>query len=131
MKGILAAFAALVISLGVDAQDSWPSKPVKFIVPSSPGGGTDLYARILAQALGESLKQQFIVDNRPGASGNVGAAAAAKSVPDGYTLCFCFSGPVSLGASDVAPLDIFVDGYLRTLGSAEDLDCMKCSLMRR
>ena len=54
-------------------------------MPSSPGGGTDLYARILAQALGESLKQQFIVDNRPGASGNVGAAAAAKSVPDGYT----------------------------------------------
>jgi tripartite-type tricarboxylate transporter receptor subunit TctC len=54
-------------------------------VPSSPGGGTDLYARILAQALGESLKQQFIVENRPGASGNVGAAAAAKSAPDGYT----------------------------------------------
>jgi tripartite-type tricarboxylate transporter receptor subunit TctC len=85
MKGILAAFAALVISLGVNAQDSWPSKPVRFIVPSSPGGGTDLYARILAQALGESLKQQFIVENRPGASGNVGAAAAAKSAPDGYT----------------------------------------------
>ena len=85
MKRIFAAFAALVISLGVDAQDSWPSKPVRFIVPSSPGGGTDLYARILAQALGESLKQQFIVDNRPGASGNVGAAAAAKSAPDGYT----------------------------------------------
>src|SRR5206468_9314817 len=56
-----------------------------FIVPSSPGGGTDLYARILAQALSESLKQQFIVENRPGASGNIGAAAAAKSAPDGYT----------------------------------------------
>jgi tripartite-type tricarboxylate transporter receptor subunit TctC len=58
---------------------------VKFIVPSSPGGGTDLYARILAQALGDALKQQFVVDNRPGASGNIGAAAAAKSPPDGYT----------------------------------------------
>jgi tripartite-type tricarboxylate transporter receptor subunit TctC len=54
-------------------------------VPSSPGGGTDLYARILAQALGESLKQQFIVENRPGASGNIGAAAAAKAAPDGHT----------------------------------------------
>ena len=54
-------------------------------MPSSPGGGTDLYARILAQALGESLKQQFVVENRPGASGNIGAAAAAKAAPDGYT----------------------------------------------
>jgi tripartite-type tricarboxylate transporter receptor subunit TctC len=85
MRRILLAFALLVICATPAAQESWPSKPVKFIVPSSPGGGTDLYARILAQALGESLKQQFVVDNRPGASGNVGAAAAAKSVPDGYT----------------------------------------------
>src|SRR5205085_3065527 len=62
-----------------------PAKPVRFIVPSSPGGGTDIYARILAQGLSEALKQQFIVDNRPGASGNIGAAAVAKSAPDGYT----------------------------------------------
>ena len=58
---------------------------MKLIVPSSPGGGTDVYARILAQALGESLKQQFVVENRPGASGNIGAAAVAKAAPDGYT----------------------------------------------
>lgn len=63
----------------------WPAKPVRFIVPSSPGGGTDIYARLLAQGLSESLKQQFVVENRPGASGNIGAAAAAKSAPDGYT----------------------------------------------
>src|SRR6266705_1729169 len=67
------------------AQSAWPERAVRFIVPSSPGGGTDLYARQLAQALSESLKQQFIVDNRPGASGNIGAEAAAKSPPDGYT----------------------------------------------
>jgi tripartite-type tricarboxylate transporter receptor subunit TctC len=85
MKAILAFLIAVVIGGGAWAQDSWPSKPVRFIVPSSPGGGTDLYARILAQALGESLKQQFVVDNRPGASGNIGAAAVAKSAPDGYT----------------------------------------------
>src|SRR2546421_11653337 len=85
MKRILLFLAALVISLAAGAQDTWPSKPVRFIVPSSPGGGTDLYARILAQGLGDSLKQQFIVDNRPGASGNIGAAAVAKSAPDGYT----------------------------------------------
>src|SRR3989440_3145105 len=86
MKRILLFLAALVISLAAGAQDTWPSKPVRFIVPSSPGGGTDLYARILAQGLGDSLKQQFIVDNRPGASGNIGAAAVAKCAPDGYTL---------------------------------------------
>jgi tripartite-type tricarboxylate transporter receptor subunit TctC len=83
MRRIL-AFLLILSGTNVLAQD-WPAKPVRFIVPSSPGGGTDVYARILAQALGESLKQQFIVDNRPGASGNIGAAAVAKSAPDGYT----------------------------------------------
>jgi tripartite-type tricarboxylate transporter receptor subunit TctC len=63
----------------------WPNRPVRIVVPSSPGGGTDVYARLLAQALGDSLKQQFIVENRPGASGNIGAAAVAKATPDGYT----------------------------------------------
>lgn len=81
------ALALLIVSVApVAAQDSWPSRPVRIIVPSSPGGGTDLFARLLAQGLGESLKQQFIVDNRPGASGNIGAEAAAKAAPDGYTI---------------------------------------------
>ena len=67
------------------AQDTWPARSVRFVVPSSPGGGTDTYARLLAQGLGEALKRQFIVDNRPGASGNLGAEIAAKATPDGYT----------------------------------------------
>jgi tripartite-type tricarboxylate transporter receptor subunit TctC len=85
MTRIFLFFLLSIAPLAAPAQDAWPAKPVKFIVPSSPGGGTDVYARILAQALGEALKQQFIVDNRPGASGNIGAAATAKSAPDGYT----------------------------------------------
>src|SRR3982074_275183 len=85
MNRILLCLALLVSCVAARAQEAWPTRPVKFIVPSSPGGGTDVYARILAQALGESLKQQFIVENRPGASGNIGAAAAAKSAADGYT----------------------------------------------
>src|SRR5437762_6791902 len=85
MNRIVLCLALIVCSVAAQAQEAWPTRPVKFIVPSSPGGGTDVYARILAQALAESLKQQFIVDNRPGASGNVGAAAAAKSAADGYT----------------------------------------------
>src|SRR5579864_2279420 len=79
------AVAGALLAAQVAAQDAWPSKPVKFIVPSSPGGGTDLYARLIGQALSESLKQQFVIDNRPGASGNIGADAVAKSAPDGYT----------------------------------------------
>jgi tripartite-type tricarboxylate transporter receptor subunit TctC len=58
---------------------------VKLVVPSSPGGGTDTYARLLSQGLGQALKQQFLVDNRPGAGGNLGAELAAKAAPDGYT----------------------------------------------
>ena len=84
MRRIFLLFSLWVAASAALGQD-WPAKPVKFIVPSSPGGGTDVYARILAQALGESLKQQFVVDNRPGASGNLGAAAVAKAAPDGYT----------------------------------------------
>src|SRR2546428_4683254 len=63
----------------------WPARPVKLIVPSSAGGGTDFYARILAQALGEVFRQQFIVENMPGGSGNAGAASAARAAPDGYS----------------------------------------------
>src|SRR6195256_2119402 len=85
MKRILLCVALLVSCFAAQAQEAWPPRPVKLIVPSSPGGGTDVYARILAQALGESLKQQFVVENRPGASGNIGAAAVAKAAPDGYT----------------------------------------------
>jgi len=85
MNLVPAAFALALIAFPASAQDAWPARPAKLIVPSSPGGGTDLYARLLGQALGEALKQQFVVDNRPGASGNIGAEAAAKSAPDGYT----------------------------------------------
>jgi tripartite-type tricarboxylate transporter receptor subunit TctC len=79
---------------GSMAQDNWPERPVKLIVSSSAGGGTDMYARLLAQSLSDALKQQFIVDNRPGASGNIGASAVAKSPADGYT--FLVSANTSL-----------------------------------
>ncbi|MCX7154641.1 MAG: tripartite tricarboxylate transporter substrate binding protein [Proteobacteria bacterium] len=88
MIRIFAAIAGLIhvlLAAPVFAQEPWPSRPVKLVVPSSPGGGTDTYARLLAQALSDSLKRQFIVENRPGASGNIGADIVAKSAPDGYT----------------------------------------------
>jgi tripartite-type tricarboxylate transporter receptor subunit TctC len=71
------------------AQD-WPSKPVRFIVPYPPGGTVDPLARLMGLKLGESLGQQFVVDNRPGAGGAIGTAAGAKSAPDGYTFVFVF-----------------------------------------
>src|SRR5882762_2399576 len=76
--GLLFAGSAL-------AQD-YPSRPVKIIVPYAPGGSTDIIGRIVAQRLSESLGQSFLVDNRPGASGNLALEAVAKAPPDGYTL---------------------------------------------
>jgi tripartite-type tricarboxylate transporter receptor subunit TctC len=80
---------SLVAALPAAAQD-WPTKPVKFIVPFPPGGSTDPMARMIGVKLTESLKQQFIVENKPGASGSIGAAQVAKSPADGYTFLFVF-----------------------------------------
>jgi tripartite-type tricarboxylate transporter receptor subunit TctC len=68
------------------AQENWPSKPVKVIVPFPAGGTTDIVTRLVADELGRSLKQPFIIENKAGANGNIGSAEAARSMPDGYTL---------------------------------------------
>jgi tripartite-type tricarboxylate transporter receptor subunit TctC len=93
-----AVFAmALAVAAGTaPAQEPWPARPVKLVVPSSPGGGTDFFARILAQALGEAMKQQFIVDNRPGASGNVGAQVVASAPRDGYTFLVASNASIAI-----------------------------------
>jgi tripartite-type tricarboxylate transporter receptor subunit TctC len=82
---VLSAFAALPA-----AAQSWPTKPVKFIVPFPPGGSVDPLARLLGAKLSEALGQQFVVENRPGASGSLGATVAARSPADGYTFLFVF-----------------------------------------
>jgi tripartite-type tricarboxylate transporter receptor subunit TctC len=100
MKRVLGCvLGVFLLAASAQSQEAWPARSVKFIVPSSPGGGTDLYARQLAQALSESLKQQFIVDNRPGASGNIGAEAAAKSAPDGYTFLVTANPAIAVNPS--------------------------------
>jgi tripartite-type tricarboxylate transporter receptor subunit TctC len=79
----------LCLSFPVFGQD-WPTKLVKFVSPYPPGGSVDPLARLFAAKLGESLKQQFIVENRTGASGIIGTDYVAKSAPDGYTFVFIF-----------------------------------------
>jgi tripartite-type tricarboxylate transporter receptor subunit TctC len=83
---LLCALAAVVPASLPAAARGYPSRPVTFVVPFSPGTGIDIIARTLGQKLSEKWGQGFVVDNRPGASGNIGAAAVAKAAPDGYTL---------------------------------------------
>jgi tripartite-type tricarboxylate transporter receptor subunit TctC len=71
------------------AQESYPSRPVRFILPFPPGGGTDILGRLIAERLAASLGQPVVTENRGGAGGNVGAEAAARSSPDGYTIVLC------------------------------------------
>jgi tripartite-type tricarboxylate transporter receptor subunit TctC len=81
----LLAFASALAVQNVGAQD-YPAKPVRLIAPFAPGGATDVLARLVGQKLGERWRQQAIIDNRPGAGGNIGAELAARAAPDGYTL---------------------------------------------
>src|SRR5690349_22004200 len=84
-RNLSIALAAWALAGTCLAQD-WPSKPVRIIVPFAPGGPVDIIARIVGAKLNESLGQQFIVENRTGAGGNIGATAAAKATADGYTV---------------------------------------------
>ncbi|MBM3373190.1 MAG: tripartite tricarboxylate transporter substrate binding protein [Betaproteobacteria bacterium] len=88
-KMLLLIAASLIAAPAVQAAESgYPNRPVRVIVPFSPGGATDIVARLVAQKLGEIWGQTAVVDNRAGAGGNIGGDIAAKSPPDGYTLFF-------------------------------------------
>ncbi|MBM3372789.1 MAG: tripartite tricarboxylate transporter substrate binding protein, partial [Betaproteobacteria bacterium] len=78
------------------AQGAYPVKPVRFISPFAPGGGTDTVARALAHRMGDALGKTFIVDNRPGAEGTIGTELGAKSPPDGYTLLVANLGTLAI-----------------------------------
>ena len=79
------------------AYQSYPSKPIRMLIPSPPGGGTDILGRLLQQGMIELWTQPVVVDNRGGASGQIAAAAAAKAAPDGYTLFFTYSNVLTVG----------------------------------
>src|SRR3546814_16712616 len=85
-KIVGASSLALLSTFSTVAVAAWPDKPVTLIVPWAAGGSTDILARVLSERLGKSLGQPFVVENRAGASGNVGSNLVAKAKPDGYTL---------------------------------------------
>lgn len=105
------------------AQDVWPSKPLRLIVPFTPGGVTDTSGRLIAESLGKRLGQQIVVDNKPGASGNIGTALAKSAPADGYTLVLGFDGTMVINphvfsklpfdtAKDFAPVGKIGDATL-------------------
>ena len=102
----------------IAAAQSYPNRPVRMIVPFGPGGGTDIVARLIGQWLSERLGQQFVIENRPGAGGNLGTEAVVRAVPDGYTLAL-IGAPSAINATlyqnlsfnfvrDIAPVAIIV-----------------------
>src|SRR3954463_11781791 len=89
--------AAMLATAGaVYAQQDFPARPMRMIVPWPPGQATDLVGRVMAQKMADVLGQQIVIDNRPGAGGMIGTDIAAKAAPDGYTLLAASSGPVSI-----------------------------------
>jgi len=115
LKTIVAAVASLA-SFGAMAQDAWPSKPITMVVPYAPGGYTDTVGRITARYLEQALGVNVLVDNRAGAGGIVGTQAVARAPADGYTLCMCSAGAISIAPlaqktgydplKDLAPVSI-------------------------
>jgi tripartite-type tricarboxylate transporter receptor subunit TctC len=98
-------FAALFLLCGTATAQEWPSRPVHIVVPYTPGTGADILARVFDPKLSQRLKASFVVDNKPGATGNIGADVVAKSPPDGYTLLLTATSFTTNPALKPAPFD--------------------------
>src|SRR5215218_5175491 len=130
------SFAALVLAAavaahsGTAAAQTYPLKPVRFVVPYLPGGSADLFARMLAPELSETLGQQIVVDNRGGAGGTIGTEIGARAAPDGYTLVLATAN-VAVNASLYPqwPIDPAKDlRAVSLLGSAPNVVAVNPSL---
>ena len=94
---IAAMAAAALLPLGTLAQDAFPNKPIRLLIPFPPGGGTDTVSRVVANALTEQMKWRVVPENRPGAAGNLAVREAAQAAPDGYTIVMGQSDNMALG----------------------------------
>jgi tripartite-type tricarboxylate transporter receptor subunit TctC len=94
-RGLLFAVVAVLIAQSAVAQE-WPSKPVRIYIPFGPGSTPDLVGRMIADRLQQKLGQPFVIEDKPGASGNIGTDAVAKAEPDGYTLGISIGGPLAI-----------------------------------
>ncbi|MEP6875944.1 MAG: tripartite tricarboxylate transporter substrate-binding protein, partial [Burkholderiales bacterium] len=111
------AMLALAVGCTAAQAQAWPGgKPVRIVVPYTPGGSSDIIARAVSAPLGEALKTTVIVENRPGANGNTGTDAVAKAPADGYTLPLCDVGALAITASVYAKLPFDPDKDLRGVG---------------
>ncbi|HEY3634919.1 MAG TPA: tripartite tricarboxylate transporter substrate binding protein [Caldimonas sp.] len=90
---------AFALAAGATAAETWPGRTIRIVVPYTPGGSSDIIARAISQPLSDALKQTVIVENKPGANGNTGTNAVAKSPPDGYTLLLCDVGALAITPS--------------------------------
>jgi tripartite-type tricarboxylate transporter receptor subunit TctC len=101
----------LFAAAAAHAQQAYPSKPIRLIAPTSPGGPVDLIARAVGQGLGDAIGQQVVIENRAGAAGLIGSELVAKATPDGYTLLFGFSGPLAIvpNLNDATPYNPLTD----------------------
>ncbi len=108
---VIAAAVAAAAATGPAVAQTYPTKPVRFVVPFAPGGSTDLLARFLAQQLGAPLGQTVVVDNRAGAGGVVGAEIVARAPADGYTIVLGSAGPLTINPNvrDKTPYDTLRD----------------------
>jgi len=111
VRRLLAALAAAAIPLAAPAQGTYPDRPIRLIVPFAPGGVTDTSGRVIAEGLSRRLGQQVIVENKPGASGNIGTQSVAIATPDGYTLVLAFDGTMVINPHVFAniPFDTLKD----------------------
>ncbi len=100
---LVAALVVATVPLVAAAQDAWPAKPIRLVVPFSPGAGTDTVARYVAQKLGDTMNAAIVVENKTGAGGAIGAAEVAAAAPDGYTLLFVASPFTTVAASAKTP----------------------------
>jgi tripartite-type tricarboxylate transporter receptor subunit TctC len=96
IRGIASLLLLLVCVFSSQAQERYPSKPLRIVVPFAPGGSTDIFARLIGDRLSGALAQPVLIENRAGAGGNIGADVVAKSAPDGYTLLMATTGVMAI-----------------------------------